>query len=70
MTQTNVWLTILSLTKRYRTDLLSHKLRRLCIKFYTDTIFSDDTSIQGHKGNIVVSNQPPVNKSVMNTNTL
>ena len=49
MTQMNVRLSILTLTKRYPTDLLSQKLGRLSVKFYTDTLFSDDTSVQGNK---------------------
>jgi len=39
-TQQNVRSAILPLTRRYRTDLLSQRLRRLNTRFYTDTMFS------------------------------
>ncbi len=37
------------LKRRYRTDLMSQKLRRLSCRFYTDTFFSKSTSVSGHK---------------------
>jgi len=40
-TQINIRSAILPLTRRYRTDLLSQRLRRLNIRFYTDSIFKD-----------------------------
>ena len=48
-TQMNVRLSSLNLNKRYQTDLLSQKLRILSVKFYNDTLFADDTSVQGNK---------------------
>ena len=39
-TQLNVRSALLPLTRRYRTDLLSQRLRRLNTRFYTDTMFS------------------------------
>ena len=47
--QINVRSYILPLTNIYRTDILSHKLRRLSVKLYTDTIFADDISVRGNK---------------------
>ena len=38
-TQMNIRSALLPLTRRYRTDLLSQRLRRLNIRFYTDTMF-------------------------------
>ena len=49
MMQMNVRSEILPLTKRYWTDILCHKLRRFLIKFYTETLFSDDNFVQGNK---------------------
>ena len=49
MTQMNVRSVILPLDKRYRTYILNHKLRMLSIKFYTETLFADDTFVQGNK---------------------
>ena len=37
------------LQRRYRTDLMSQKLRRLSCRFYTDTFFSRTTSVNGNK---------------------
>ena len=48
-TQMNVRSSILSLTKRYRTEILSHKLSRLSVKFYTDTLFDAYNSLRGNK---------------------
>ena len=48
-TQMSVMLAIFSLIKRYWTYPLSQKLSRLRIKFYTDTLFSDDTSGRSNK---------------------
>ena len=45
----NVRSAILPLRKRYRTSLLFPKLSRLSVKFYTDTLFVDNTSVQGNK---------------------
>ena len=39
-TQLNVRSALLPLTRRYRTDLLSQRLKRLSARFYTDTAFS------------------------------
>jgi len=39
-TQMNIRSAVLPLTRRYRTDLLSQRLRRLNSRFYTDTMFS------------------------------
>ena len=47
-TQQNIRSAILPLTRRYRTDLLSQRLRRLSTRFYTDTIYAKHTSLQGH----------------------
>ena len=47
-TQENVRSAILPLTRRYRTDLMSQKLKRLRAKFYTDTLFMDETSTKGN----------------------
>ena len=70
MTQMNFRSAILSLTKRYQTDLLSRKLMRLIVNSYTDNLFSDETSVQVNKGNIVSINQLPVDQSVLNVKTL
>jgi hypothetical protein len=47
-TQLNVRSAILPLTRRYRTDLLSQRLKRLSAQFYTDTAFAKYTSIAGN----------------------
>ncbi len=48
-TQLNVRSALLPLTRRYRTDLLSQRLRRLNTRFYTDTMFSKiGTSLRGN----------------------
>ena len=47
-TQMTVRLDILPITKRYRTDLLSQKLRKSSVKFYTDIIFAHGASVQGN----------------------
>ena len=39
-TQLNIRSAVFPLTRRYRTDLLSQRLRRLNTRFYTDTMFS------------------------------
>ena len=39
-TQMNIRSALLPLTRRYRTDLLSQRLKRLSARFYTDTAFS------------------------------
>ena len=70
MTQMNFRSAILSLTKRYQTDLLSHKLMRFIVKLYTDNLFADENSMRGNKRNIVSINQPPVDQSVLNVNIL
>ena len=49
MTQINVRFHIFPLTKIYQTDTLSHKLSRLSVKLYTDTIFSVDTYVKDNK---------------------
>ena len=49
LTNIDVSSAIFPLTKRYRTDILSQKLIMFIIKFYTDNIFSDDTSVRGNK---------------------
>ena len=49
LTNIDVRSAIFPLTKRYRTDILSQKLIMFIIKFYTDNIFSDDTSVRGNK---------------------
>jgi len=47
-TQHNVRSALLPLTRRYRTDLLSQRLRRLNTRFYTDTMFAKvGTSLRG-----------------------
>ena len=47
-TQVNIRPAISQLTRRYRTDLLSQRLRRLNTRFYTDTMFSKiGTSLRG-----------------------
>jgi len=48
-TQMNIRSALLPLTRRYRTDLLSQRLRRLNTRFYTDTMFSKvGTSLRGN----------------------
>ena len=45
----NVRSALLPLTRRYRTDLLSQRLKRLSTRFYTDTMFSKvGTSLRGN----------------------
>jgi hypothetical protein len=44
-TQLNIRSAVAPLSRRYRTDLLSMKLRRLDCKFFTDTLFSKSPSI-------------------------
>lgn len=46
-TQLNVRSAIAPLTRRYRTDLLSQRLRRLDCRFYTDTMFPKVKSLTG-----------------------
>ena len=49
-TQLNVRSALLPLTRRYRTDLLSQRLKRLTTRFYTDTMFSKiGTSLRGNQ---------------------
>ena len=48
-TQLNIRSAILPLTRRYRTDLLSQRLRRLSCRFYTDTAFAKFKSIIGNE---------------------
>jgi hypothetical protein len=47
-TQHNIRSAILPLTRRYKTDLLSQRMKRLSAQFYTDTAFSKDTSLAGN----------------------
>jgi len=48
-TQMNIRSALLPLTRRYRTDLLSQRLKRLSIRLYTDNIFSKvGTSLRGN----------------------
>ena len=47
--QINVGSEILPLTKRYRTDLLSQKLRRLSVRLYIENLYYDATSVRGNK---------------------
>jgi len=48
-TQYNTRSAILPLTRRYRTDLLSQRLKRLSTRFYTDTMFFKvGTSLRGN----------------------
>jgi len=48
-TQMNIRSALLPLTRRYRTDLMSQRLRRLNTRFYTDTMFSKvGTSLRGN----------------------
>ena len=47
-TQMNIRSAILPLTRRYRTDLLFQRLRRLTTRFYTDTAFAKYKSILGN----------------------
>ena len=49
MMQMNFRQAILPLTKRYRTDLFSQKLRSLRVNLYTETLFSDETYVRGNK---------------------
>ena len=49
-TQLNIRSALLPLTRRYRTDLLSQRLKRLSARFYTDTAFSKiGNSIRGNE---------------------
>ncbi len=47
-TQDSIRSAILPLTRRYRTDLMSQRLRRLSTKWYTDTLFAKEKSITGN----------------------
>ena len=47
-TQDNVISALKSLTWRYRTYLLSQRLRRLNCRFYTDKLFTKEKSIVGN----------------------
>ena len=48
-TQMNIRSALLPLTRQYRTDLLSQRLKRLSIRLYTDNIFSKvGTSLRGN----------------------
>ena len=47
-TQHAVRSAVLPLKRRYRTDLLSQRLRRLNCRFYTDTLFSKQVSANGN----------------------
>ena len=47
-TKINFRSAILPLTNIYQTDILSQKLIRLRIKFYTDTLFAYDTFVRGN----------------------
>ena len=47
-TQDSIRSAILPLTRRYRTDLMSQRLRRLSATWYTDTLFSKIKSIEGN----------------------
>ena len=47
-TQDNIRSAILPLTRRYRTDFMSQRLRRLSTTWYTDTLFSTQKSILGN----------------------
>lgn len=48
-TQNNIRSAIIPLSRRYRTDLLSQRLRILDCKIYTDTLFAKEKSISGNK---------------------
>ena len=47
-TQHSIRSAILPLTRRYRTDLMSQRLRRLTTKWYTDTLFAKEKSLLGN----------------------
>ena len=47
-TQHSIRSAILPLTRRYRTDVMSQRLRRLSTTWYTDTLFAKETSITGN----------------------
>ena len=47
-TQLNIRSAISPLTRRYRTDLVSQRLRRLSCRFYTDTAFAKEVSMVGN----------------------
>ena len=47
-TQNSVRSAVLPLTRRYRTDLMSQRLRRLNTTWYTDTLFAKETSLVGN----------------------
>lgn len=47
-TQHNIRSAVLPLTRRYRTDLLSQRLKRLSCRFYTDTAFAKEKSLVGN----------------------
>ena len=49
-TQLNIRSAILPLTRRYRTDLVSQRLRRLSCRFFTDTAFEKNKSARGNIG--------------------
>ena len=49
MMHIDIMSSILSLTNKYWTDLLSQNLMRLIVKFYTDNLFSDDNYVRGNK---------------------
>ena len=44
-THMNIRSAILPLIKRYRTYLLSQKLKRLSTKFFNDTLFANNASV-------------------------
>ena len=47
-TQDSIRSAILPLTRRYRTDFMSQRIRRLNTTWYTDTLFSKQKSIIGN----------------------
>ena len=47
-TQENIRSAVLPLTRRYRTDLLSQRLKRLSCTMWTDTLFAKEKSLLGH----------------------
>ena len=47
-TQDSIRSAILPLTRRYRTDFMSQRLRRLSTTWYTDTLFSKQKSVVGN----------------------
>jgi len=77
-TQMNIRSALLPLTRRYRTDLLSQRRKRLSTRFYTDTMFSKvGTSLRGNKcaqiftdGNGAVFAYPMQSKSQAGTQLL